>query len=192
MRSRFRVKIIGAGVIGLSTACVLAKAHYRVCLVADCHPKDTTSVVAAAFWEPFHVDGIDLNWAKYSYKYFRSLCSKEAEHIIFNFLIRYDRETTIQCCALWIDRELRYRGPLLIPRPCRIDGLIVETVCRIVGHCLRLIGQKAECEETTYDDECVTHSYLPRRVSDPRSVVKPYELVEALKANPQINARYRL
>ncbi len=44
--------VIGAGVIGLTTALALAGAGIRVTIYADRLPPDTTSDIAAALWEP--------------------------------------------------------------------------------------------------------------------------------------------
>jgi D-amino-acid oxidase len=48
-----RVLVVGAGVIGLSTAIRLREAGYRADIVADHPPLRTTSAVAAAVWYPY-------------------------------------------------------------------------------------------------------------------------------------------
>lgn len=48
------ITIIGAGVIGLSTAHELAAAGHQVTVVSDQDPLETVSAVAAAIWFPYH------------------------------------------------------------------------------------------------------------------------------------------
>jgi len=45
-----RVVVVGAGVIGLSSALILAEAGYKVHLIADKFSPDTTSDGAGALW----------------------------------------------------------------------------------------------------------------------------------------------
>jgi D-amino-acid oxidase len=47
------VEVIGAGVVGLTCAVELARAGWRVGVVADRPPAQTTSAVAAAIWFPY-------------------------------------------------------------------------------------------------------------------------------------------
>ncbi|WP_190263695.1 NAD(P)/FAD-dependent oxidoreductase [Glutamicibacter nicotianae] len=49
-----KVTVIGAGVIGLSTAHELATAGHEVTVIADQQPQQTVSAVAAAIWFPYH------------------------------------------------------------------------------------------------------------------------------------------
>ncbi|MGP9032816.1 NAD(P)/FAD-dependent oxidoreductase [Glutamicibacter mysorens] len=49
-----KVTVIGAGVIGLSTAHELAAAGHEVTVIADQQPQQTVSAVAAAIWFPYH------------------------------------------------------------------------------------------------------------------------------------------
>ena len=48
-----RVVVVGAGVIGLTTAVRLLEAGHRVDVLARDLPRETTSVVAAALWYPY-------------------------------------------------------------------------------------------------------------------------------------------
>lgn len=48
-----KVLVIGAGVIGLTTAITLQEAGHEVIIWADRHASETTSSKAAALWEPF-------------------------------------------------------------------------------------------------------------------------------------------
>lgn len=70
------ITVLGAGVIGLSTAIVLAESGYkgRVKIVAETRtPSTRASDIAAAFWYPFHVGAYVHDWAIQSYRHFRSL-----------------------------------------------------------------------------------------------------------------------
>ncbi|PRA06475.1 FAD-dependent oxidoreductase [Arthrobacter sp. MYb229] len=49
-----RITVIGAGVIGLSTAHELVRAGHRVTVISDQEPWETVSAVAAAIWFPYH------------------------------------------------------------------------------------------------------------------------------------------
>ncbi|WP_404285471.1 FAD-dependent oxidoreductase [Glutamicibacter arilaitensis] len=51
-----RITVIGAGVIGLSTAHELATAGYAVTVISDQEPLETVSAVAAAIWFPYHTE----------------------------------------------------------------------------------------------------------------------------------------
>lgn len=49
-----RITVIGAGVIGLSSAYELARAGHQVTVISDQDSLDTVSAVAAAIWFPYH------------------------------------------------------------------------------------------------------------------------------------------
>ena len=51
------ILVLGAGVIGLTSAIRLREAGYRVRIVTKARTPKTTSDVAAAFWYPFHIEG---------------------------------------------------------------------------------------------------------------------------------------
>jgi len=75
------VTVVGAGVIGLTTAVRLAEAGREVTVVARERPLDTTSAVAAAMWFPYHVLPYDrvLAWSRRSYATFSALAEREPE-----------------------------------------------------------------------------------------------------------------
>ncbi len=62
---RMRVAVIGSGVIGLTTAVVLAERGARVSIWARDQAEHTTSAVAGALWEPYRAEPADLvnDWA---------------------------------------------------------------------------------------------------------------------------------
>jgi len=70
-----QVTVVGAGVIGLTTAVRLAEAGHEVTLVARDRPLATTSAVAAALWFPYRVLPYDrvLAWSRQSYVTFSRL-----------------------------------------------------------------------------------------------------------------------
>ena len=61
----FDVVVVGAGVIGLSSAMRLQQAGARVAVVSPDAPEQTTSWIAAAVWYPTHTDGDPqvIGWA---------------------------------------------------------------------------------------------------------------------------------
>ena len=70
-----KVLVVGAGVIGLSTALELLKQGYSVSLVAESFPPHTTSNLAGALWFPCQVGLREkvCQWAKRTYLRFRSM-----------------------------------------------------------------------------------------------------------------------
>src|SRR5690606_11167051 len=66
------VTVVGAGVVGLTCALVLAEAGHRVRVVARERPADTTSAVAAAVWYPYRASPHErvVGWSRASYERF--------------------------------------------------------------------------------------------------------------------------
>jgi D-amino-acid oxidase len=64
-----RTIVVGAGVIGLTTAVRLAEAGHEVAVIARDLPPETTSAVAAALWYPYRAEPPDLvlGWALQSF-----------------------------------------------------------------------------------------------------------------------------
>ncbi|MCD6639964.1 MAG: FAD-binding oxidoreductase [Nocardioides sp.] len=78
-----RVIVVGAGVIGLTSAVRLLEAGYRVDVLARELPLETTSAVAAAIWSPYsapqqHV----VRWARRSYDVLADLAADEASGVV--------------------------------------------------------------------------------------------------------------
>jgi D-amino-acid oxidase len=65
-----RVSVVGAGVIGLSCATVLAEAGAAVHVIARELPLQTTSAIAAAIWHPYRAFPYDrvTAWARTTYE----------------------------------------------------------------------------------------------------------------------------
>jgi D-amino-acid oxidase len=79
-----RVLVVGAGVIGLTTAVRLAEAGHRVDVVARDRPLETTSAVAAALWHPYLAGPRDrvLAWAKRTYDVLTELADDPATGVV--------------------------------------------------------------------------------------------------------------
>ena len=75
------VTVVGAGVLGLTTAVRLAEAGHEVTVVARDGPLATTSAVAAALWFPYRVLPYDrvLAWSRQSYVTFSALAAGAPE-----------------------------------------------------------------------------------------------------------------
>ena len=73
-----RVIVVGAGVIGLTSAVRLAEAGHRVDVLARDLPRETTSAVAAALWYPYLALPQDqvTAWAARSYEAFAALAAQ--------------------------------------------------------------------------------------------------------------------
>lgn len=75
-----RITIIGAGIIGLTTACSLLKEYsshddFQLLIVSEHFSPDTTGDVSAGYWEPYGFESFDdrfLKWAKFTYDIFLS------------------------------------------------------------------------------------------------------------------------
>ena len=72
------VVVIGAGVIGLTSAVQLAEAGHRVSVVAAEPPRATTSAVAGALWGPWLVEPRErvLPWAAHTLTVLRELAGQ--------------------------------------------------------------------------------------------------------------------
>lgn len=75
-----RVRVIGAGVIGLTSALRLAQAGHAVEVVAAAAGELTTSSVAAALWYPYRAypEAAVTRWAASSYRVFAGLADDPA------------------------------------------------------------------------------------------------------------------
>jgi D-amino-acid oxidase len=79
-----RVIVVGAGVIGLTSAVRLAEAGHRVDVVARDRPRETTSAVAAALWYPYLALPRErvTAWAARSFEVFAELADDEASGVV--------------------------------------------------------------------------------------------------------------
>ncbi|MEV4490179.1 FAD-dependent oxidoreductase [Micromonospora coxensis] len=71
------VVVVGAGVVGLTTALALQRRGARVTVLTADDPADTVSAVAAAVWYPSHADEDPrvLRWARETYTELRRQCA---------------------------------------------------------------------------------------------------------------------
>jgi D-amino-acid oxidase len=76
-----KITVVGAGVIGLSTAIRLCEAGFDVRVISKDNPQDTTSSVAAAIWYPYHVGDYDRRWATRTLEVFQQLLPDPAAGI---------------------------------------------------------------------------------------------------------------
>jgi D-amino-acid oxidase len=76
MTAETRAVVVGAGVVGLTAAVVLAEGGWRVHVIADRIP-GTTSLAAGAMWGPYLVEPKDRvdEWSRFSLEVFRELAS---------------------------------------------------------------------------------------------------------------------
>lgn len=80
-KTRERVVVVGAGVVGLTSAVRLLEAGHRVDVVARDLPRETTSAVAAAIWYPYRALPHDrvTAWARTAYAVFDGLADTDPE-----------------------------------------------------------------------------------------------------------------
>lgn len=78
-----RVLVVGAGVVGLTTAVHLAEGGHRVDVVGRDLPQESTSAVAAALWYPYLATPRDrvIGWAARSYEVFAQLARDPASGV---------------------------------------------------------------------------------------------------------------
>ncbi|WP_338763945.1 FAD-dependent oxidoreductase [Nocardia vulneris] len=76
------VLVLGAGVIGLTTAVCLAEAGHRVRVWAELPPRQTTSAVASGLWGPGHTPR-DLAWSRVSFAELARLAEEPASGVHF-------------------------------------------------------------------------------------------------------------
>src|SRR6266540_2071228 len=71
--------VVGAGVVGLTTALCLTDAGFDVRVITDEDPGHTTSAAAGAVWAPYHVGGdphrLDA-WSRHSLATFQDLANE--------------------------------------------------------------------------------------------------------------------
>jgi glycine/D-amino acid oxidase-like deaminating enzyme len=75
---KYHITIIGAGIIGLTTACTLLKEYslkpnLELILISETFSPETTGDISADYCEPYGLESIDeriLHWAGYTYDIF--------------------------------------------------------------------------------------------------------------------------
>lgn len=73
-----RVTVVGAGVVGLTTALELSRAGHAVRCVGDQAALETVSAVAGGLWFPYHVEPRDrvLGWGRVALERFTALAGR--------------------------------------------------------------------------------------------------------------------
>ena len=73
--AKIKIAIVGAGIIGLVQAVLLAEQGYDVTLFSKDSPFDTPTIAAGAIWMPYKAFPLDkvLVWADYSLQYYKTL-----------------------------------------------------------------------------------------------------------------------
>ncbi|CAF3283311.1 unnamed protein product [Rotaria sp. Silwood2] len=78
--NKYHITIIGAGIIGLTTACTLLKEYslndnFQLIIISEKFSPETTGDILAGYCEPYGFESIDeriLRWASYTYDIFLS------------------------------------------------------------------------------------------------------------------------
>ncbi|MFD7863505.1 FAD-dependent oxidoreductase [Streptomyces sp. NPDC059783] len=75
------VRVVGGGVMGLTTALVLAQEGHRVRVVSADPASATTSAVAGALWWPYRIEPLDLvgDWALTTLRWYEELAARPGE-----------------------------------------------------------------------------------------------------------------
>ncbi len=88
-----RVRVVGAGVIGLSCAVRLREAGVDAHVVADAHGSATTSAVAAALWYPYHAGPADRvrSWGRTTFHELSRLADDPTTGVLLRFGVQHLR-----------------------------------------------------------------------------------------------------
>ena len=88
-KQTYRITIVGAGIIGLTTACTLLKeyaddSHFLLTIISEKFSPETTADISAGYWEPYGLVDLSqraMDWAAYTYKIFSDeFLSNKAAH----------------------------------------------------------------------------------------------------------------
>ncbi|WP_158890060.1 FAD-dependent oxidoreductase [Amycolatopsis anabasis] len=112
------VLVLGAGVIGLTTAVVLAEAGHRVRVWAELPPERTTSSVASGLWGPGFTPR-DLAWSRVTFTELSALAADPASGVHFERGLEVSNLSTEP--PPWLDDlpDVRMLGPDELP-----DGML--------------------------------------------------------------------
>lgn len=99
------IAIIGAGIIGLTTAYKLLEKGCPITIYAEAFAPDITSAKAAAFWFPYHIQNDDrcIRWSQVSYEKYISLSADPAAGISRKCLLKMIKEEDTAADMSWID-----------------------------------------------------------------------------------------
>ena len=122
------VVVVGAGVIGLSSALELVRAGKRVTVIADRKPAETVSAVAAAIWEPYDAFPRDmvLRWSLDALTTFNELAADPSTGVHLREGVNLQRES---------DKHAWWAGGVVAARPASPDelpdGAVAGEVCTL-------------------------------------------------------------
>jgi D-amino-acid oxidase len=110
------VEVVGAGVIGLTCALELSRAGWRVRVVADLSPAQTTSAVAAAIWLPYAAAPAErlLAWGGATLRRFLELADDAETGIVLRGGVM---------CHRVEDPDMAWTAEVTGHRPARADEL---------------------------------------------------------------------
>jgi D-amino-acid oxidase len=146
------VVVIGAGVIGLSSALELARSGKRVTVIADRRPAETVSAVAAAIWEPYDAFPRDmvLRWSLDALTTFNELATDPSTGVHLREGVNLQREEGKQ--AWWAGGVVAARAASSDELP---DGAVSGEVCTlpVITMPIYLDWLLRQCEESgvTFD-----------------------------------------
>lgn len=100
-----KIAIAGAGISGMSTACILMQNGYEVTIYAKSFFPDITSNKAAAFWFPYHIrnDKRGIEWCRTSYDHYLELAKDPSTGISIQQLLKIVRKGVDEAQTTWID-----------------------------------------------------------------------------------------
>ena len=160
----FRVTIIGAGIIGLTTACTLLKEYrdidnLQLTIVSETFSPNTTGDVSAGYWEPYGLENIDertLRWAGYTYnifmeEFFSSKADRAGIIKIPSYTLRKYRDTKkfstkpafsslVRHSRMLDEHELKMFGHLQPNSGFSMSSVVVE-VRKYLPHLHRYLAQ---------------------------------------------------
>lgn len=125
--------VVGCGVIGLTSAIRLQEAGYRVRIVAEAMPPETTSAVAAAVWYPYRAYPLErvLAWSARTLAVHYELAADPATGCLITDLLEYFVDPTPD--PWWREAVRRFRHATRAERPdgyrdgYRVEVPVVET-----------------------------------------------------------------
>ncbi len=98
-----KIIVVGAGVVGLTTAIVLLRAGLAVEIIAREATYQTNSAAAAAFWYPYHADPVEKveKWGAISLKTFKELTRVSNSGVVVKRFLEVMQ--TADCSPWWAD-----------------------------------------------------------------------------------------
>lgn len=99
------IAIVGAGIIGMSTAYQLLEKDHKITVYAEAFSPDITSARAAAFWFPYHILNDDrcIRWSQGSYEKYTAFSADPATGISQKRLLKVVKQEDVEADMSWID-----------------------------------------------------------------------------------------